>query len=470
MHFPGQAIITHPVHRKRILLLVTMTVITLGINLFGVMAGITAVLSPLFYFPVILASYWYPRKGLVFSVSMSVLYGLILFPYTPPNTIEGLVLLVRMALIIVIGGVVSLLSWNLSKFEQQLLEIIEFLPDATFAIDREGRIIAWNRAVEVMTGRPKAEMLNRGNYEYALAFYGERRPMMAGLIVSNKGLIREKYTQIRQESGKFVSEVYLPHFHGDRGVHFRFSATALVDANGNITGAIESIRDITEQVMMKSALENTGHRLNTLAGILRHDMSQKLAVLYGQLQFGVMKFRDPEVISFIADLKESASGITRQIDISREFRDIGAIPPAWIAVQDAIDTAAARLDFGKVIFHTWTARLCVFSDPQLPVVFYHLLHNALKETTGATKIIITYQIREGGCAIIIEDDGTGIPDPEKITLFIQREDSFGRGLFLASEILSITGITICETGIYRNGARFEILIPPEGYRVEGMER
>jgi signal transduction histidine kinase len=59
---------------------------------------------------------------------------------------------------------------------------------------------------------------------------------------------------------------------------------------------------------------------------------------------------------------------------------------------------------------------------------------------------------------------------EKDSLFIQKEDSYGRGLFLSSEIVSLTGMSIWETGVYRNGARFEILIPPQGYRVEGMEQ
>lgn len=468
MIFPGQAVITHPVHRTRILILAALTVITLGANLYGVLAGFTAVLSHLLYFPIILASYWYPRRGTVFSIGISVFYGILAFQVIPPGTMEGIVTFSRMALLIIIGSVVSLLSWNLSKSEQQLQDIIEFLPDATFAIDREGRVIAWNRAVEIMTGRPKAEVLNRGNYEYALAFYGERRPMLAGLVIRDGEDSLRKYPQIRQESGKLVSEVFLPHFHSGRGAHLRFSATALVDAQGNVTGAIESIRDITEQVMTKSALEKTGNRLNTLAGIVRYDISKKLAVLYGQLQFGAIKFRDPDVISFIASLKEAAGGITRQIEISREFRDIGVNPPAWITVQNAIEPAVRRLDFGKVIFHIWTERLAVFSDPHLPTVFYHLLHNSTKKSTGATRIIITYHIRENGCAIIIEDNGTGIPDAEKDTLFVQRQDSYGRGLFLASEIVSITGMTIRETGAPKKGARFEIIIPPEGYRVEGM--
>lgn len=470
MHFPGLAIITHPIHRKRILLLFIVTVLTFGVNFIGMITGIREIVSPLFYIPVILTSYWYPRRGLVFSIGISALYGLILFLYTPPDTMEWIVFLVRMALVILIGVVVALLSWNLLKFEQQLSDIIEFLPDATFAIDQEGRIIAWNRAIESMTGRPKDVMLNRGNFEYALAFYGERRPMLAGLLVTNKGHISESYPQIRQEAGKFVSEVYLPHFHGERGVHLRFSATALVDANGVVTGAIESVRDITEQVMTESALENTSHRLNTLAGILRHDLSRKLAVVYGQLQFGVMKFRDPEVISFIADLKESASQISHQIEISREFRDIGITPPAWIGVQDAISDAAGRLDLRNVVLHVWTERLFIFSDPHLPTVFFHLLHNSLKSATGVTTIIITYQIRDDGCAIIIEDNGTGIPDQDKPDLFVRREDSYARGLYLASEIVSLTNMTIRETGHYRNGARFEIIAPPEGYRVDGMSQ
>jgi PAS domain-containing protein/two-component sensor histidine kinase len=470
MHLPVQAIISNPFHRNRLLVVIALSIAALGINLFGILLGLTAVLSHLLYFPVILASYWYPRQGLLLSIGIAALFSILVILFVPLDIMVGIATITRVAILILVGSVVALLSWNLAESEQQLQDIIEFLPDATFAIDREGRIIAWNRAVEVMTGRPKAAMLNRNNYEYALAFYGKRRPMLAGLIIRDGGKVPEKYPLVREESGNLVSEVFVSHFHGEHGAHLRFSATALLDARGNVTGAIESVRDITEQMMTKSALEKTSHRLNTLTGILRHDMSRKLAVIYGQLQLGVMKFKDPDVISFIADLKESANGITRQIDISREFRDIGMIPPAWINVQDAVNEAAGRLDFGRVVFHAWTERLEIFSDPHLPTVFYHILHNSLKESTSATKIIITYHIREDGCAIIIEDDGTGIPDAEKGTLFVQREDSYGRGLFLASEIVSLTGMILRETGVYQKGARFEILVPPEGYHVEGMAK
>ena len=462
------SVLSNPVDRTRISAIASVSVLTLGINLFGMLQGFTIVLSHLLYFPIILASYWYPRRGFLFAVAITAVYGTMVVLFATAESVLDPVALSRMAILIIVGAAVALLSRNLARSEQQLHDIIEFLPDATFAIDREGRVIAWNRAVEEMTGVPKSAVLGQGDYAYALAFYGERRPMLVGLIISGVARPEEKYPAIQRESSKLVSDVFLPHFRGDRGAHLRFSATALVDSNGNITGAIESIRDVTDQVMTRAALEKTGHRLNTLAGILRHDMSRRLSILYAHLRLGVMKFNDPEVIAFLAGIKETASGMSRQIETSREFRDIGSTPPAWMPVQDAFRAASARLDFGAVVFRAWTLRLEVFADPHLPTVFYHILHNSLKESTGATIITATYQIRPDRCAIIIEDNGTGIPDHAKGSLFVQREESYGHGLFLAHEITAITGITIRETGVYGEGARFEILIPPEGYRIEGM--
>jgi PAS domain S-box-containing protein len=434
------------------------------------MSGLTSVLPHLLYFPAILASYWYPRRGPIFSFGIAVIYGLMIILFIPLNVMVGIETIARMAILVLVACVVALLSWNLASSEQQLQDIIEFLPDPLFAVNHDGIIIAWNRAVEEMTGKEKAVMLGRGNYEYSLAFYPERRPMLAGLILKNEGDIQKKYSSVRREFRRLVSEAYLPQFHGGRGIHLRFSATALLDARGNCIGAIESIRDISDQVMTESALKNAGNRLNTLSGILRHDMSRVLAVMYGQLRLGVMKFSDPAVISFIAEIKESTNGLKHQIDISREFRDIGTTPPGWIPVQQAIHEAAAQLDLKTISLRAWTERLEVFSDPHLTVVFYHLLHNALKDSSKVENVVITYHIRGNGCAIIVEDDGTGIPGPEKGQIFLQNEESYGRGLFLSHEILALTGMTISETGTYTKGARFEIHIPPEGYRVNGLER
>jgi len=59
---------------------------------------------------------------------------------------------------------------QLHESQRRLADIIEFLPDATLAIDRAGKVIAWNRAIETMTGVSKEDMLGKGDHEYAQPF------------------------------------------------------------------------------------------------------------------------------------------------------------------------------------------------------------------------------------------------------------------------------------------------------------
>ncbi|HSD57644.1 MAG TPA: PAS domain S-box protein [Methanotrichaceae archaeon] len=135
----------------------------------------------------------------------------------------------------------------LKESERRLADIIDFLPDATLVIDREGRVIAWNRAIEAMTGIEAEEILGKGDYEYALPFYGERRPILVDLVTEPEKDFEKKYVDVkRRDDGTLIGEAYMPHLKGG-GIYLVGSASALYDSNGNIFGAIESIRDITER-------------------------------------------------------------------------------------------------------------------------------------------------------------------------------------------------------------------------------
>ena len=98
----------------------------------------------------------------------------------------------------------------LREAHRQLDQMIEFLPDATFVIDHESKVIAWNRAMEEMSGIPKAEMLGKGNYEYAIPFYGERRPILIDLALRCEEEVEKKYDSIRRSGDTLYGEVYCP--------------------------------------------------------------------------------------------------------------------------------------------------------------------------------------------------------------------------------------------------------------------
>jgi PAS domain S-box-containing protein len=457
--------ISRPARRDRTLILAAAAVLAFMANIYGLLSGITVVFSHLIYFPIILAGYWFPRRGIVFSACMAAAYGTAALILSPADVLTLTAIISRCTIFLVIGVVVSLLSERLSESEQKLHDIIEFLPDPTFAIDPAGNVIAWNRAIEEMTGIRKTEMIGRGNYEYALPFYGKREPVLIDAILHESAGPAARYLNAGKESGRLEADVFLPRFRNGKGVYLRLAATTLFDPGGRLAGAIESIRDVTDQVITEGALKNTGTRLNVLAGIIRNDIGKKLAVLYSKLSEAPAYSVDPGFAGWIASMRESADGIGEQIEISGAFRDIGTTPPGWIPVQEAAALAARRIGPGAVSIRIWTERLEIFSDTHLATGFYHIFERSIKRSSGAKRVVVTYHIRETGCAILIEDDGAGLPEHGMEGLFRKRDDVFGCGLFLTKEILAITSIAIRETGIPGNGTRFEILISPEGYRI-----
>src|SRR5208337_1824514 len=134
---------------------------------------------------------------------------------------------------------------SLHDSERRLSDIIDFLPDATFAVDQSGHVIAWNRAIEEMTGIPARDMLGKGNLEYAVPFYGSRRLILIDMIVEPDEKNEAFYPQVYRIGNSITAETDLPNPKGHR-ISALGKAGPLYNQAGEITGAIESIRDITE--------------------------------------------------------------------------------------------------------------------------------------------------------------------------------------------------------------------------------
>ena len=135
---------------------------------------------------------------------------------------------------------------------QQLASLIDFLPDATLAIDLDQRIILWNKAIEVMTGIPAAQMLGRRHDAYAVAFYGERRPTLLDFVLGDDLALAAQYDDLMLEGDAATAEAFCPTLHHQGGWIFG-KASLLRDPSGNVIGAIETIRDITERKRAEAA-------------------------------------------------------------------------------------------------------------------------------------------------------------------------------------------------------------------------
>lgn len=88
-------------------------------------------------------------------------------------------------------------------------------------------------------------MIGKGDYAYAIPFYGETRPLLVDLIWEDRADIRSRYSNITREGNASVTEVFCPALYGGKGAWVFARAAPLFDRDGNIVGAIESARDIS---------------------------------------------------------------------------------------------------------------------------------------------------------------------------------------------------------------------------------
>ncbi len=145
---------------------------------------------------------------------------------------------------------------DLKESKQRLSQIFDFLPDATFAIDRGGKVIAWNRAIEEMTGLKAEDILGKGDYEYALPFYGARRPLLIDLASQPDEAIWKNYPLIKKEGDILLTEANVTMMGREISILLG-KARPLYDSRGNIVGAIESIRDITALKKTQEMLQDS---------------------------------------------------------------------------------------------------------------------------------------------------------------------------------------------------------------------
>ncbi len=146
---------------------------------------------------------------------------------------------------------------------QQLLDIIEFLPDATFVLDQDRKVIAWNRAIEEMTGVQKENILGRGDYAYAVPFYGKPRQILVDLIFEDGQDSKRLYNYFENSGATIFGESSIPSLLGKEVILWG-KASPLFDDEGNRVGAIESIRDITDRKQSEKLLFESEKRYRNL--------------------------------------------------------------------------------------------------------------------------------------------------------------------------------------------------------------
>ncbi len=225
---------------------------------------------------------------------------------------------------------INQLNENRTKLDlanQKLLDIIDFLPDATYVIDEKGIVIAWNRAIEKMTGVLKKEIIGTGEYSYAVPFFGKRVPILIDYFSEQGSQIDlKRYDTFKREENRLFGEMFIPTLNNGQGAYLFATTAPLFDQFGNKVGAIESIRDISERKQKEEVI-----RLSEIKYRFLFDH-----MLNGFIYFKVIRDSNDEPIDFIIlevnNSFEIITGLHAADIIGQRVSDVFAGQDEWIAL------------------------------------------------------------------------------------------------------------------------------------------
>jgi PAS domain S-box-containing protein len=239
------------------------------------------------------------------------------------------------------------------------------------------------------------------------------------------------------------------------------------------------VRDITERKELEGemahytselkqymqTLQQVNDKLNLMNRITRHDILNQLTAIVAYLDLMRQNFPDPKLQEYIGIEIRAARNIQDQILFTKEYQDIGSQSPRLFNLRSVILSAAEKLTLAGITLAVHVDQTEISADPLFEKVIYTLLENSIRHGGEVTDIRFSCRELDSGLIVVYEDNGAGVPAAYKEDIFDQKYFKHtGYGLFLSRTILSITGITIRETGDPGKGARFEILVPKGGYR------
>ncbi len=247
---------------------------------------------------------------------------------------------------------------------QEIQDIIEFLPNATLVIDRDKKVMYWNRAMEEMTGVEKKNILGKSDYAYAVPFYGKKRPMLIDLVMAEEPEIEKRYDFVKRIGNTVFGEAFVPGASQGKGAHLWSTAAPLIGRDGSIIGFIQSIRDISDRKRAEQAVrqseqkhrqlfETVSDAILVLDGETRKfiDVNERALHLYGYTRDEFLGLKHTKITAepdlSEESINEALAGIRTKVLLRYHMKKDGTVFPVEISCS-TFDLSGQRVLCGVV--------------------------------------------------------------------------------------------------------------------------
>ncbi len=378
----------------------------------------------------------------------------------------------------------------LRESEQRLLDIINFLPIATIVIDNQSRVTAWNRAVEAMTGVKSEDMIGKGNYEYAIPFYGKRIPLLIDLISVSDETLKKRYHHVKHHGNILSAENFCGKL-GENGLMLIGFASGLYNSKGELQGAIEAMEDVTELreterklQEAKELAETANHSKSIFLANMSHEIRTPMNAILGFSQLmehdsnlterqkdnlQIINHSGEHLLALINDILElSKIEAGRSTLVPKNFNLHAMLVDLELMFRVNTDQKGLqlRMEIAEAV-PDWI----LLDQNKLRQVLINLIGNAVKFTSVGSvtvRVDVSSEFEENKLLLFdIEDTGPGILDEEIDKLFEpfeqassgEKKGGTGLGLTLSKGLVQLLGGTISVETEIGKGSVFSFSIP-----------
>jgi PAS domain S-box-containing protein len=352
-------------------------------------------------------------------------------------------------------------------------EWLDELFDGVYVLNRERRIVFWNRGAEDISGYPRAAMLHQLCHEGPL-----RHKHEGGCRLCDQGC---PAARAMEEGQPLSAVVYLQRADGT-SIPVETHIRPLRDAAGQVNGALQVFRDFSQWKKMEAlSLEK-----DRLMGVLAHDIRNPLTVIQA---FAVLLQRhaDPSVRELVEPILRKTKLAWALVD---DLLDAQSIENGTVRlnIQDVDMQAVLQESLSNYLgpahdkgielsLEAETPDIRLYSDPiRLEEMFNNLISNAIHYSPSQTRVTVRVRAYGQGVEVKVSDQGLGISEDDQKKLFqafgqttnrpTGGESSHGLGLYIVKKLVDLFAGSISVESRPGEGTTFCLRFPYDGCALE----